>query len=104
MHTHTSIYIYITCAFLHIHISKYAIHTFSMSYFSLIIKFTQKYSNRPSIFIITSKCRENIDFNETGLGLSMVIQLQKAMAPHSSTLLGKSHGWRSLVGCSPWGR
>ena len=25
------------------------------------------------------------------------------MAPHSSTLPGKSHGWRSLVGCSPWG-
>ena len=29
---------------------------------------------------------------------------EKAMAPHSSTLAGKSHGWRSLVGCSPWGR
>ena len=27
---------------------------------------------------------------------------EKAMAPHSSTLPGKSHGWRSLVGCSPW--
>ena len=27
------------------------------------------------------------------------------MAPHSSTLVpGKSHGRRSLVGCSPWGR
>ena len=26
------------------------------------------------------------------------------MAPHSSTLACKSHGWRSLVGCSPWGR
>ena len=26
------------------------------------------------------------------------------MAPHSSTLPGKSHGQRSLVGCSPWGR
>ena len=26
------------------------------------------------------------------------------MAPHSSTLPGKSHGWRSLIGCSPWGR
>ena len=26
------------------------------------------------------------------------------MAPYSSTLPGKSHGWRSLVGCSPWGR
>ena len=25
------------------------------------------------------------------------------MAPHSSTLAWKSHGWRSLVGCSPWG-
>ena len=23
------------------------------------------------------------------------------MATHSSTLPGKSHGWRSLVGCSP---
>ena len=28
---------------------------------------------------------------------------EKAMAPHSSTLAGKSHGRRSLVGCSPWG-
>ena len=26
------------------------------------------------------------------------------MAPHSSTLASKSHGWRSLVGFSPWGR
>ena len=30
--------------------------------------------------------------------------LEKAMAPHSILLPGKSHGWRSLVGCSPWGR
>ena len=29
--------------------------------------------------------------------------LEKEMATHSSTLPGKSHGWRSLVGCSPWG-
>ena len=26
------------------------------------------------------------------------------MAAHSNNLPGKSHGWRSLVGCSPWGR
>ena len=26
------------------------------------------------------------------------------MATHSSTLAGKSHGWRSLVGFSPWGQ
>ena len=29
--------------------------------------------------------------------------LEKAMAPHSSTLAWKIP-WRSLVGCSPWGR
>ena len=28
---------------------------------------------------------------------------QKAMATHSVLLPGKSHGRRSLVGCSPWG-
>ena len=26
------------------------------------------------------------------------------MAPTPVLLPGKSHGWRSLVGCSPWGR
>ena len=31
-------------------------------------------------------------------------ETEKAMAPHSSTLAWKSHGQRSLVGCSPWGR
>ena len=34
----------------------------------------------------------------------IVMTPEKAMAPHSSTLLpGKFHGWRSLAGCSPWG-
>ena len=30
--------------------------------------------------------------------------MEKAMAPTPVLLPGKSHGWRSLVGCSPWGR
>ena len=30
--------------------------------------------------------------------------LEKAMAPHSSTLAWEIHGRRSLLGCSPWGR
>ena len=30
--------------------------------------------------------------------------LEKAIAPHSSTLASKIPWWRSLVGCSPWGR
>ena len=29
---------------------------------------------------------------------------EKALAPTPVLLPGKSHGWRSLVGCSPWGR
>ena len=32
------------------------------------------------------------------------VDVEKAMAPHSSTLAWKIHGWRSLEGCSPWGR
>ena len=32
-----------------------------------------------------------------------VAQTEKAMAAHSSTLAWKIHGWRSLVGCNPWG-
>ena len=31
------------------------------------------------------------------------IIMEKAMAPHSSTLAWKIHGRKSLVGCSPWG-
>ena len=35
--------------------------------------------------------------------------LEKEMATHSTIFAweippGKSHGWRSLVGCSPWSR
>ena len=35
--------------------------------------------------------------------LAQICLLEKAMAPHSVLLPGKSHGRRSLVGCSPWG-
>ena len=30
--------------------------------------------------------------------------MKKAMGPAPVLLSGKPHGWRSLVGCSPWGR
>ena len=30
-------------------------------------------------------------------------QMETAMAPTPVLLPGKSHGWRSLVGFSPWG-
>ena len=37
------------------------------------------------------------------LSLGQEDALEKEMATHSSILPGKSHGQRSLVGCSPWG-
>ena len=38
-----------------------------------------------------------------GEGNGYPLQLEKEMATHSSTLAQKFHGWRSLVGYSPWG-
>ena len=37
------------------------------------------------------------------LYLHLLIGSEKAMAPTPVLLPGKSHGWRSLVGCSPMG-
>ena len=38
------------------------------------------------------------------LSLGQEDPLEKEMAKHSVSLPGKSHGQRSLVGYSPWGR
>ena len=38
------------------------------------------------------------------LSLGQEDPLEKEMATHSSALAGKSHGERSLIGYSPWGR
>ena len=35
--------------------------------------------------------------------VSIYNQIGERMATHSVLLPGKSHGWRNLVGCSPWG-
>ena len=37
---------------------------------------------------------------------SHILQLKDSVQWHPTPVLlsGKSHGWRSLVGCSPWGR
>ena len=36
-------------------------------------------------------------------GISPVVQWRRQWQPTKVLLPGKSHGWRSLVGCSPWG-
>ena len=43
-------------------------------------------------------------WNAVHVWWAVALMTEKAMAPHSSILPEKSHGWRSLVGCSPWGR
>ena len=55
-----------------------------------------------------------ISFNMNSLDLLAVQGTLKSLLQHHSSktsilghsvlLPGKSHGWRSLVGCSPWGR
>ena len=36
--------------------------------------------------------------------MAAILGKEKAVATHSSALAWKIHGWRSLVGCSSWGR
>ena len=38
------------------------------------------------------------------LSLSLFFRRRRQWHPTPILLPGKSHGWRSLVGCSPWGR
>ena len=42
-----------------------------------------------------------LDFQSISYGL---ISWRRQWQPTPVLLPGKSHGWRSLVGCSPWGR
>ena len=46
--------------------------------------------------------RTRLSLPSLNLFLCILLFLEKAMAPHSSTLAWRIHGWRSLVGCSPW--
>ena len=40
----------------------------------------------------------------TSLSLFTFMHWRRQWHPTPALLPGKSHGWRSLVGCSPWGR
>ena len=61
-----------------------------------------------SFFLVTSLLAQTVKhlptMRETQLQSLGEQDLLKEMATHSSILPGKSHGQRSLVGYSPWGR
>ena len=41
---------------------------------------------------------------DTDIDIDIDIDWRRQWHPIPVLLPGKSHGWRSLVGCSPWGR
>ena len=52
-----------------------------------------------------SSARTSIRISRDTYLLSTIVNWPLDMATtREGTLPGKSHGWRSLVGCSPWGR
>ena len=60
-------------------------------------KQTETWLRSVMVFYLTKDCGQKLAVTAPWVS-------EKAMAPHSSTLAWKSHGRRSLVGCSPWGR
>ena len=51
---------------------------------------------------LSNQCKEMEENNRMGMTRDLFGRRQ--WHPTPVLLLGKSHGWRSLVGCNPWGR
>ena len=54
------------------------------------------------VVLVVKKCLPMPETRVRSLGQEDL--LGEDMSTHSSTLAGKSQGWRSLVGYNPWGR
>ena len=48
--------------------------------------------------------KPNLDFSSMLFAGKQELQWRRQWHPTPEFMPGKSHGWRSLVGCSPWGR
>ena len=69
-----------------------------MNAYVFVLLFLCQLSSSQPLFSFSLHLKSSTHLSNVSLRIT-----EKAMAPHSSTL-GKSHGQRSLVGCSPWGR
>ena len=61
----------------------------------------QRIASRDKKAFLSDQCKE-IEENRMGKTKNLLWRRQWQLTP--VLLPGKSHGWRSLVGCSPWGR
>ena len=61
----------------------------------------QRIAGRDNKAFLSDQCKE-IEENRMGKTKNLLWRRQWQLTP--VLLPGKSHGWRSLVGCSPWGR
>ena len=69
-----------------------------------MVKFTNPWTSW-SIFILHTHLNVSLSTNTIlALPLSSTGNQRRQWHPTPVLLPGKSHGWRSLVGCSPWGR
>ena len=57
----------------------------------------QRVARRDKKAFLNDQCKEIEENNKMG-------KTRRHWQPTPVLLPGKSHGWRSLVGCSPWGR
>ena len=87
--------------FLHLFVSSLT-SFISVLWFSIYRSFVSLGRYIPKYFIQHGNGEWNCFLNFSIFSL-LVYRTEKAMAPHSSTLAWKIHGWRSLVGCSPQG-
>ena len=67
-----------------------------------LLKYSKKYSHFSYITINLISCII-FKFMSTWSGTTMSTSWRRQWHPTPVLLPGKSHGWRSLVGCSPWG-
>ena len=80
---------------------KFSLKHCSLIFFYFLCIFTQHPSLIPNCcFLITRSYESLLAVSLSEINTSAVGQWH----PTPVLLPGKSHGWRSLVGCSPWGR
>ena len=62
----------------------------------------QRIARRDKKAFLSDQCKETEENNRKGKTRDLFWRRQ--WHPIPVLLPGKSHGWKSLVGCSPWGR